>query len=87
MKQIHFDVNLISKINYRASYCCDRYKWREQETVPKYKRILGIFKFKDGVEVKPAGFYEERTNYYCDGKFYLHVTEEELIRWLNIKKK
>lgn len=79
MRELSFDVNLISKINFRPSYCSDMYKWREEETVPKYKRILGIFKVKDGVEVKPAGFYEERTN-YCDGKYYLHVTEEYLIK-------
>lgn len=83
MREISFDVNLISKISFRASYCTDVYKWREQETVPKYKRILGIFKVRNGVEVKPAGFYEERTYHYDfdgDGKYYLHISEEYLIK-------
>ncbi len=81
MSEIHFDVNLISKINYRKSYHILKYEWKFEQTVPKYKRILGIFKVRNGIEVKPAGFYEERTNYYCDGKLYIHVTEEELILW------
>lgn len=82
MSTIDFDVNLISKINYRPSYIASSYVWREEETVPKYKRFLLFFKIKDGVEIKPAGFYEERTHYYYgDGKYYLHVTEEDLIRW------
>lgn len=83
MREINFDVNLISKISFRASYCSDIYKWREAETVPKYKRILGIFKVRDGVETKPAGFYEERTHHYDfdgDRKYYLHAIEEDLIR-------
>ena len=77
MREISFDVNLISQISFRPSYCSDRYKWRMGETTPKYKRILGIFKVRDGVEVKPAGFYEERTSYY-DNTYYLHITEEYL---------
>jgi hypothetical protein len=83
MREISFDVNLISKISFRASYCSDVYIWREEETVPKYKRILGIFKVRNGVETKPAGFYEERTHHYDfdgDRKYYLHATEEDLIR-------
>ena len=82
MREISFDVNLISKISFRASYCSDVYIWREEETVPKYKRILGIFKVRDGVETKPAGFYEERTHYYYgDGKYYQHISEEYLIKY------
>ena len=82
MREISFDVNLISKIIFRASYCSDVYIWREEETVPKYKRILGIFKVRDGVETKPAGFYEERTHYYYgDGKYYQHISEEYLIKY------
>lgn len=82
MREISFDVNLISKISFRASHCSDMYIWREEETVPKYKRILGIFKVRDGVETKPAGFYEERTHYYYgDGKYYQHISEEYLIKY------
>ena len=80
MSEIYFDVNLISKINFRSSYCSDMYKWREEETVPKYKRFLLFFKVKDGVETKPAGFYEERSGYYGDGKYYIPISEEYLIK-------
>ena len=78
---VDFDVNLISKINFRPSYRNDTYKWREVETLPKYKRFLLFFKVNDGVEVKPAGFYEERGGYYGDGKYYLHISEEYLISY------
>lgn len=78
MSEIHFDVNLISKINFRASYCSDMYKWRGEELIPKYKKVLLFFKVGDGFEVKPAGFYEERGGYYSDKIFYLHATEEYL---------
>jgi len=81
---VDFDVNLISKINFRPSYRNDTYKWREEETVPKYKRFLLFFKVKDGFKVNPAGFYEERTHHYDfdgDGKFYLHISEEYLISY------
>ena len=80
---VDFDVNLISKINFRPSYCSDMYKWREEELIPKYKRVLLFFKVGDGFEVKPAGFYEERTHHYDfdgDRKYYLHISEEYLIR-------
>ena len=83
MREINFDVNLISKISFRASYCSDMYKWREEEKTPKYKRFLLFFKVRDGVEVKPAGFYEERTHHYDfdgDRKYYLHISEEYLIK-------
>lgn len=82
MSTIDFDVNLISKINYRPSYKTNSYVWREEETIPKYKRFLLFFKVKDGVEIKPAGFYEERT-YHCnfdgDRKFYIPISEETLM--------
>ena len=81
MSTIDFDVNLISKINYRPSYKSNAYIWREEETVPKYKRFLLFFKIKDGVGIKPAGFYEERTHYYGDGKYYIHVSEESLMQY------
>lgn len=88
---IDFDVNLISKINYRPSYKTNSYVWREEETVPKYKRFLLFFKVKDGVEIKPAGFYEERTYHYSfdgDGKYYLHISEESLMMYgYSIKEK
>ena len=80
MSEISFDVNLISKINFGPSYCSDMYKWREEELIPKYKRVLLFFKVGDGFEVKPAGFYEKRSGYYSDKIFYLHATEEYLIR-------
>ena len=83
MSEISFDVNLISKINFRPSYCSDTYKWREEEKTPKYKRFLLFFKVRDGVEVKPAGFYEERTHHYDfdgDRKYYRHISEEYLIK-------
>lgn len=79
MSTIDFDVNLISKINYRPSYKASSYVWREEETFPKYKRFLLFFKVKDGVETKPAGFYEERSGYYGDGKYYIHISEESLM--------
>lgn len=81
MREISFDVNLISKINFRPSYCSDMYKWREEELIPKYKRFLLFFKVRDGVETKPAGFYEERTHHYDfdgDRKYYLHISDEYL---------
>ena len=84
MSEISFDVNLISKISFRASYCSDMYKWREEELIPKYKRFLLFFKVRDGVEVKPAGFYEERTHHYDfdgDRKYYQHISEEYLIKY------
>ena len=82
MSTIDFDVNLISKINFRPSYKASSYIWREEETVPKYKRFLLFFKIKDGVEIKPTGFYEERTHYYYgDGKYYQHISEEYLIKY------
>ena len=84
MSEISFDVNLISKIYFRPSYCSDMYKWREEELIPKYKRFLLFFKVRDGVETKPAGFYEERTHHYDfdgDRKYYLHATEEDLIKY------
>ena len=62
--KIDFDVNLISKISFRPSYHNTSYVWKTDLTKPKYKRILGIFKVKDGVEYLPAGFYEERSSYY-----------------------
>ena len=80
---VDFDVNLISKINFRPSYRNDTYKWREVETLPKYKRFLLFFEVKDGFRASPAGFYEERTHYYDfdgDRKYYLHISEEYLIR-------
>ena len=83
MSEISFDVNLISKIYFRPSYCSDMYKWREEELIPKYKRFLLFFKVRDGVEVKPAGFYEERTHHYDfdgDRKYYRHISEEYLIK-------
>jgi hypothetical protein len=83
MSEISFDVNLISQINFRPSYCSDTYKWREDELIPKYKKVLLFFKVGDGFEVKPAGFYEERTHHYDfdgDRKYYLHITEEYLIK-------
>ena len=82
MSTIDFDVNLISKINFRPSYKASSYIWREEETVPKYKRFLLFFKIKDGVEIKPTGFYEERTHYYYgDGKYYQHISEEYLMQY------
>ena len=81
---VDFDVNLISKINFRPSYRNDTYKWREEETIPKYKRFLLFFKVKGGFKVNPAGFYEERTHHYDfdgDRKYYLHISEEYLIRY------
>jgi hypothetical protein len=83
MREISFDVNLINQINFRPSYCSDTYKWREEEKTPKYKRFLLFFKVRDGVEVKPAGFYEERTHHYDfdgDRKYYRHISEEYLIK-------
>ena len=78
MSEISFDVNLISQINFRPSYCSDMYKWREEELIPKYKRVLLFFKVGDGFEVKPAGFYEKRSGYYSDNPYYLHITDEYL---------
>lgn len=81
MSTIDFDVNLISKINYRPSYKTNSYVWREEETVPKYKRFLLFFKIKDCVEIKPAGFYEERTSYYGDGKYYIPISEKSIMQY------
>jgi hypothetical protein len=82
MSTIDFDVNLISKINYRPSFHKNDFIWREEKTEPKYKRFLLFFKVKSGVEIKPAGFYEERTHYYYgDGKYYQHISEEYLIKY------
>lgn len=81
MSEIHFDVNLISKINYRKSYHILKYEWKFEQTIPKYKRILGIFKVRNGVEVKPAGFYEDKSYlFYSNEPIYLHVTEKEIIQ-------
>lgn len=79
MREISFDVNLIGQINFRPSYCSDTYKWREEEKTPKYKRFLLFFKVRDGVDVKPAGFYEKRSGYYGN-PYYLHISEEYLIK-------
>lgn len=82
MRTIDFDVNLINKIHFRPSYHDTAYVWKADLTKPKYKRFLLFFKVKDGVETKPAGFYEERTShydFYADKKYYIHISEEYLI--------
>lgn len=82
MNTIHFDVNLISKIHYRKSYHNNNYVWREEETVPKYKTFLLIFNVRDGVTVKPAGFYEEKSHYYYSNEpVYHHVSHDYLLRF------
>jgi hypothetical protein len=78
-QEINFDVNLISKISFRPSYHNTEYEWKTDLTKPKYKRILGIFKVKDGVEYLPAGFYEERSTYYRQD-FLQFVSEDYLIQ-------
>ena len=81
MNAIHFDVNLISKIHYRKSYHNNDYVWREEETVPKYKTFLLIFNIRDGVTVKPAGFYEDKSYlFYENEPVYLHVPDDNLLR-------
>jgi len=78
--KIDFDVNLISKISFRPSYHNTSYVWKTNLTKPKYKRILGIFKVKDGVEHLPVGFYERRSNYYGNN-FWQFVSEDYLIQY------
>jgi len=78
-QEIDFDVNLISKISFRPSYHVDYYVWKTNLTKPKYKRILGIFKVKDGVEYLPVGFYEERSSYYGDN-FWRFISEDYFIQ-------
>jgi len=75
--KIDFNVNLISKISFRPSYHNTSYVWKKDLTKPKYKRILGIFKVKDGVEYLPAGFYEERSTYY--GQEYWQIVSEDYL--------
>ena len=80
--EINFDVNLIGKISFRPSYHNDTYKWRNETITRKYKKFLW-FKWENGLEIKPEGFYEERTHHYDfdgDRKYYLHITEEYLIK-------
>jgi hypothetical protein len=80
--EINFDVNLIGKISFRPSYHNDTYKWRNETITRKYKKFLW-FKWENGLEIKPEGFYEERTHHYHfdgDRKYYLHITEEYLIK-------
>ena len=70
MSEIHFDVNLISRITFTQVRKADRYLWRPEQVIPKYRKRLLIFKVKDGVTIKPEGFYEER--------HFTHITEEYL---------
>lgn len=79
--EINFDVNQIIKINFKPSRLNEDYKWKQQTTIPKYKTILLIFKVRDGVEVKPEGFYEEVNDYYNDDSIYRHVSEDYIIRF------
>lgn len=82
MNAIHFDVNLISKINYRKSYHKKDYVWREEETVPKYKTFLLIFNVRDGFEVKPAGFYEEKSHlFYENDPVYVYVPNDYILKF------
>ena len=82
MNAIHFDVNLISKIHYRKSHHNNDYVWREEETVPKYKTFLLIFNVRDGVTVKPAGFYEDKSHYYYSNEpVYVHVPDDNLLKY------
>jgi hypothetical protein len=78
MQTIDFDVNLISKISFRPSYHNDTYKWRNETISRKYKKFLW-FKWESGLEIKPEGFYEERSTYYGDG-FWQFVSEDYLIQ-------
>jgi hypothetical protein len=80
-KEINFDVNLIGKINFRPSYHNDTYKWRNETITPKYKKFLW-FKWRSGLEIKPAGFYEHRNSYYGNGSevFWQFVSEDYLIK-------
>lgn len=82
MNTIHFDVNLISKIHYRTAYLVKDYIWREEETVPKYKTFLLIFNIRDGVTVKPAGFYIDKSHLsYSNEPVYVHVSDDYLLRY------
>ena len=80
MNAIHFDVNLISKINYRKSYHDKDYVWREEETVIKYKTVLLFFKVKDGFKVNPAGFYVDKSySFYENDPVYVYVTNDYIL--------
>lgn len=78
-KEINFDVNLIGKINFRPSYHNDTYKWRNETISRKYKKFLW-FKWRSGLEIKPAGFYEERSSYYYGDNFWQFISEDYLIQ-------
>lgn len=80
--EINFDVNQIVTIGLRPSILIEDYKWKQQTTIPKYKTILLIFKIRDGVEVKPEGFYEDVSyDYYSNDSIYRHVSEDYIIRF------
>jgi hypothetical protein len=79
--EINFDVNLIGKISFRPSYHNDTYKWRNETITRKYKKFLW-FKWESGLEIKPAGFYEDKSYlfYHSNEPVYTHITEEYLIK-------
>jgi hypothetical protein len=82
--EVNFDVNLIGKINFRPSYLNDTYRWRNETITPKYKKFLW-FKIKNGLEIKPEGFYELRSTYYGDD-YWSFVPEDYLLRYGNMIK-
>jgi len=80
--EINFDVNLIGKISFRPSYHNDTYKWRNETITRKYKKFLW-FKWENGLEIKPEGFYERRHSYYDYGDsdvLWSLVPEDYLIK-------
>jgi hypothetical protein len=78
-RKIDFDVNLISKISFRPSYHNDTYKWRNETITRKYKKFLW-FKWESGLEIKPEGFYEERSSCYYGDNFWQFISEDYLIQ-------
>lgn len=78
--EIHFDVNLISKIRLIPSKLQKDYIWKWETTTPKYKRIFFFFKIRDGVEIKPSGFYKNVYGYH-NNQYRSSLISEEYIKY------